>query len=108
MFLRLELVGTGANKGLDAAHAGGHGTLAENRHSTDVARTGNMRATAQLTIEAIADRHDAHLRPVFLAEEGDRAHLLRLVDAHDLGPHRQILSELLINEGLDVAELRGG
>ncbi len=42
-----------------------------------------MGATAQLTVETIADCRNANLGTV-LFEEGDCAHLLGLLDAHDL------------------------
>ena len=108
MFLRLELIRSVANEGLDAAHTGGNGSLAKHRHTANMARRGHVGATAQLTVEAIADCHDANLGTVLFAEESDCAHLLGLLDAHDLRCDGEILSELLINKSLNVVQLRSG
>ena len=74
----------------------------------DMARRGHVGATAQLTVEAIADCHDANLGTVLFAEESDCAHLLGLLDAHDLRCDGEILSELLVNKSLNVVQLGSG
>ena len=67
-----------------------------------------MGPAAQLLVEAVADGHHAHPPAVLLAEQGDRPGAAGLLQAHDLGGHGQVLGEALVDEGLDVADLRAG
>ena len=64
--------------------------------------------TAQLSVEAVTDRHDANLGAVLLAEEGNGPSFLGLLDAHDLRCDGEILSELLVNKSLNVVQLGSG
>ena len=65
-----------------------------------------MGATAELTVKAVADGDNANLGAVLLTEQCDGASFARSIDTHDLGGHGQVLSKLLVDESLDVAELR--
>ena len=65
-----------------------------------------MGATAQLTVKPVTDGHDANLGTVLLTEQCDRASFTRCIEAHDLGGHGQILGELLVDESLNIAQLR--
>ena len=60
---------------LDAAHALRDAGLADDLEQADVAGAAHVRAAAELDRLA-ADRHDAHLVAVLLAEDRDRAALL--------------------------------
>ena len=65
-----------------------------------------MGATAQLTVKPIADGDNANLGAVLLTEQRDGASFTRGIDAHDLGGHSQVLGELLVDESLNIAQLR--
>ncbi len=102
-----EVVRVHAHQGLDAAHAGADGGLAEQLHQTQLGGVADVRAAAQLLGE-VADGHDAHALAVLLAELGDGALLLRLVDAHDLGGDVELARQHVVDLLLDVGQDRAG
>src|SRR5690606_21526628 len=93
----LERAGTGDR--LDAAHALRDARLADDLHQADVTRAANVGATAELDRLA-ADRHDAHLVAVLLAEHRDRALLLRLIDRQHLDDRVPVRADLGIDDVL--------
>jgi hypothetical protein len=60
-------------------------------------------ATAQL-LRVVADRDDADLVAVLLAEERDRAGLARLVQREDLRTHVVVVQQHVVDLVLDVRE----
>ena len=75
-----EVVRVDADEGLDTAHTGADGRLAEQLHQAQLGGVVDVRAAAQLLGE-VADGDDADPLAVLLAELGDGALLLGLVDA---------------------------
>ena len=70
----------------------------------DVACRGHVRAAAQLHADA-RDADDADLVAVFFAEERHRAGRDSLLGRPDLGLHRRIAVDLLVDDSLDAIEL---
>src|SRR6185503_9786795 len=99
--------------GLDAAHAGGNRTLADNAEQADLARGAGVGAAAQfhrITVQRsrlAADLDDADGLAVFLTEELEDV-LARLhVGVRDFGPtHAGVFDDALVDELLDVVHLR--
>ena len=103
-----DLQGLEAGGGLDAAHAGGHGELAvdvEHAHLGSVVQVG---AAAELHREALAHVHHPDGVAVLLAEQGDGAPLLGLLDGENLGVHVEALQHRLVDLGGHLGELLGG
>ena len=73
-----EPVGVGADERLDPAYAGADRGLAEQLDHAELAGAAGVRAAAELA-RPVADRDDAHLVAVLLAEQRHRAGLHRLV-----------------------------
>ena len=74
-----EVVGVHADQGLDTAYAGADRRLAEQLDQAELGGVADVRTAAQLLGE-VADGDDAHPLAVLLAELGDGALLLGLVD----------------------------
>src|SRR5690606_16178649 len=100
-----EGVGVDTDQGLDAAHTGADGGLAEQFHQTQLGGVVDVGAAAQLLGE-VADGDHADPVAVLLAELGDGALLLGLVDAHDVGAHVQVAGQHLVDLLLDVEHHR--
>ena len=73
-----ELVGVGADQRLDAAHAGADRRLAEELDQAELAGALRVGAAAELA-RPVADRDDADLVAVLLAEQRHRADVARLL-----------------------------
>ena len=95
-----------ARDGLDAAHAGGHAALGENLHHAQLAGALGVATAAELN--AVAKLHDAHLVAVLLAEEGDGAQFLGLLDGGvAMVLQGQVLSDLIVHQSLHLAQFLG-
>src|SRR5258708_227035 len=100
-----------------AGRAGGDGALRDDLEEADSAGAPHMRAAAQLDREGLervavhvgllAHGDDAHLLAVFLAEEGERAGLLRLIRRHQARRHFAVLADKGVDLGLDDADVLG-
>ena len=66
-----------------------------------------MGTAAQLLVKAVTDGDHADLGAVLLAEQRNGTGLASLVQAHDVGAYRQVLGQLVIDQGLNVAHLAG-
>ncbi len=55
---------------------------------------------------AVADRHDAHLVAVLLAEQRHRAGGDRFLRVADRGVHRLVLEDRLVDDALDASAAR--
>ncbi len=106
MLLGLELVWPSATSASMRRTPEADGSLGEHRDAANVTGRGHVGATAQLTVKPVTDGHDANLGTVLLTKQRDRASFTRGIEAHDLGGHGQILGELLVDESLNVAQLR--
>jgi len=90
----------------DPAHARGHAALGDELEEPDLPRVAAVGAAAQLLAEGV-DLDDADFLPVLVAEEGQRALLHRLGDAHDLRLHRRVGPDPLVDDGLHFLQLAG-
>ena len=106
------VVGELAGDRLDAADAGGDGTLGDDAEQRDVAGAADMGAAAQLdrvglAVLALAHRDDADLVAVLLAEQRHGPGADRVVARHD--PHRGLVvaAQEVVHLGLDRADLLG-
>jgi len=118
-----DLLGLGGRDGDDAADALGDGLLADDGEAANLARGGNVRATAKLDravhpllgsgvaqelLDRVANRDDADGVGVDLTENGaeavDRA---GLCESGLLGIHGQVLLDLVHDDALDLANLVG-
>ena len=103
-----HLQGLKARGGLDAAHAAGHGELAadvEHAHLGGVVQVG---AAAELHGVPLAHVHHPDGVAVLLAEQGDGAPLLGLLDGENLGAYVVALQHRLVDLGGHLGELLGG
>ena len=92
--------------GLDAADTGSDAALAHNLEHPDLTRSLHVAAAAEL--HALPELHHAHVVAVFLAEEGDGAELLGLLDG-DVAMVLQgdVLADAGIDDALHLAQLLG-
>src|SRR5213594_1834225 len=101
-----QLIGPFARLRFDPAHARGHATLGDELEKPDLSGVAAVGPAAELLAERI-DFDDADFLPVLVAEEGQRAFLHRFGDPHDLGLHRRVGSDPLVDDGLHLLQLAG-
>ena len=106
--------GADAGDGFDPAHSGGHGLLAYDFQHADIAHALDVRTAAQfLRVEAagragIGNGHHADVRfGIFVAKEGQRAGVQRLLERGHAGFDLRIQADFVVHLLLDVAQLFG-
>ena len=93
---------------LDAAHARGYGELAADVEHAHLGGVVQVSAAAELHRVAVAHVHHPDGVAVLLAEQGDGAPLLGLLDGHLLGDHVIAGQDRLVDHGADLSQLLGG
>ena len=83
------------------AHATAHRLLLRDPEPAQLAGARDVRTAADL-LRKVADAVDLDLVAVLLAEEGQCAGRGRLFERHDRHRHRQIGSDLVVDDGLDA------
>ena len=96
-----------AGDGFDAPHARGHAPLGDDEERSNLAGSADVRATAQLLGES-GNLDHPHDVAVLLAEERHGALLDRRLIRLDLGCHRDVARNLVVDDRGDLVELVGG
>src|SRR5262249_17282182 len=92
---------SGASDCLDATHSGRDAAFADYHERTDIAGRGHMSAAAQLHAE-VRYRHDTNPVAVFFPEERHRTGRNGFLGWPDLGLHRHIAINVLVDDVLDA------
>ena len=92
-----------AGEGLDPAHPGGYSCLGQDLKEGDLPGGFYVSSAAEFPGE-ISHGYHPDLIPVFFAEESHGSRLLGVLQGHDVGPHRQILPDLFIDQGFHLLD----
>ena len=112
--LTLPVVGRGGRQRLDPSQPGADAALGHNLESADEPGGGTVRTPAELLAEAVvhvgigvADRHDAHVGLVLLAEDRRRPVVDRVLVAHLVRGDRNVVTNARADQRLGGGKLFG-